>query len=339
MLDVVAATVDERLQAPRYGDGDDGRALVLGPGSNRWESLLSTGRSLFGAEGWWPASRPDATSTFLSAIGARHHVPGRPAYRPSHFADAGITILRTLPRDGPEIWCRADSGPHGFLSIAAHAHADALSVEVRHAGTDILTDPGTYCYHGEARWRSYFRSTLGHNTLELAGQDQSVPGGPFLWARQAHSRLIELTVDADGRPTAWIAEHDGYQSLEPPATHRRTVLLRAQERRIEITDEVISSGEHSFRLMFHLGPAVTATLGGASARLEWEGPDCARETAWLTLASEATWRLARGESDPVMGWYSPRFGTKQPVYALIGQGTCSGLTRLANVLQFGCSAP
>ena len=32
----------------------------------------------------------------------------------------------------------ADVGPHGYLSIAAHAHADALSVEVRHDGVDIL---------------------------------------------------------------------------------------------------------------------------------------------------------------------------------------------------------
>ena len=72
-----------------------------------------------------------------------------------------MTILR-----GPgEIWCRCDGGPHGFLSIAAHAHADALSVEVRHDGVDVLADPGTYCYHGQPEWRQYFRSTLGHNTL------------------------------------------------------------------------------------------------------------------------------------------------------------------------------
>ena len=50
-----------------------------------------------------------------------------------------------------EIWCRCDGGPHGYLSIAAHAHADALSVEVRYGGVDILADPGTYCYHGEPR--------------------------------------------------------------------------------------------------------------------------------------------------------------------------------------------
>ena len=84
--------------------------------------------------------------------------------KPSHFPDAGITILRT-GADEPEIWCRCDAGPHGFLSIAAHAHADALSIEVRHDGVDVLADPGTYCYHGEPEWRSYFRSTSAHNTV------------------------------------------------------------------------------------------------------------------------------------------------------------------------------
>ena len=79
--------------------------------------------------------------------------------------------------DSPEIWCRCDGGPHGFLSIAAHAHADALSVEVRHGGVDILADPGTYCYHGEPEWRTYFQSTIAHNTIEIDGQWQSVRGG------------------------------------------------------------------------------------------------------------------------------------------------------------------
>src|SRR6202012_2469501 len=103
--------------------------------------------------------------------------------RPSHLPDAGVAILRThngqtpeVRQDG-EIWCRCDGGPHGFLSIAAHAHADALSVEVRCGGVDILADPGTYCYHGEPEWRKYFQSTIGHNTVEVDGQWQSLRGG------------------------------------------------------------------------------------------------------------------------------------------------------------------
>ena len=54
------------------------------------------------------------------------------------------------------------------------------------------------------RWRSYFRSTLAHNTIEVGGQDQSTSGGPFLWTRHARSRLIELETDADGEVTALV---------------------------------------------------------------------------------------------------------------------------------------
>ena len=53
-----------------------------------------------------------------------------------------------------ELWCRADHGPHGYLSIAAHAHADALAIEVRVGGVDVLADPGTYCYGADPAWRA-----------------------------------------------------------------------------------------------------------------------------------------------------------------------------------------
>ncbi|MDQ6727567.1 MAG: heparinase II/III family protein, partial [Actinomycetota bacterium] len=160
MVDVAAAVVDEGLRPPRQGDGDDGRGLLLdAPHHNHWPSLLATGAALFGGLPWWPATPPgDVRSALLAAMapGRRPSGGGRPASRPSHFADAGMTLLRAGTGSGTEIWCRCDAGPHGFLSIAAHAHADALSVEVRHGGVDVLADPGTYCYHGEPRWRAWF---------------------------------------------------------------------------------------------------------------------------------------------------------------------------------------
>jgi Heparinase II/III-like protein/Heparinase II/III N-terminus len=332
MLDVVAATLDEKSRAPRYGDGDDGRALTLDPGANRWESLLCAGQAILGTPEWWPHLKADALGTFLSAMSWRHPVHVRPARRPATFPDAGLTIMRSDRSEGPEIWCRCDAGPHGFLSIAAHAHADALGVEIRYGGVDIIADPGTYCYHGEPRWRKYFRSTLAHNTLELAGQDQSSPGGPFLWDSHARSRLVALDVDRDGEATLWSAQHDGYRALDPPATHRRTVRLSSEVRRLEITDEVSTVGAHSFRLSFHLGPDVSAVMRHQSVELEWEGGQDASAT--LELPAGATWRVARGEVDPPLGWYSPRFGKKQPTITLVGEGTCTALTRLVTILQF-----
>lgn len=335
MVDVVAATVDRAGHPPRYGDGDDGRALVVtAPGDDRWRSLLSLGAAVFGPMPWWPATEPDAQSVLVGGlVGRTVAVPGRPPARPSHFEGAGLTVLRSAPGDPEELWCRCDAGPHGFLSIAAHAHADALSVEVRHDGVEVLADPGTYCYHTDPAWRRYFRSTVAHNTLELDGEDQSVAGGPFLWVRHARTDRRDLVVGGPGAQQ-WSAEHDGYLRLAAPARHRRTVVLDPAARTVAITDVVRSTGSHAARLAFHLGPEVTAELVDGRALLGWTGRAGRRATATLVLPPVLRWAAHRGSEDPPLGWYSPGFGRRQPSTTLVGAGTLSS-AELRTELRFG----
>ncbi|MGW6538609.1 alginate lyase family protein [Streptomyces sp. NPDC055051] len=330
MTDALAAVVDDRLRPPRQGDADDGHGLVVdGPATDRWGSLLATGDAVFGRLPWWPrVPGTDVRTVLLGALvrpygkGGAAPAVRRPAERPAHFADAGMTVLR-----GPGgIWCRCDAGPHGFLSIAAHAHADALSVEVRHDGVDVLADPGTYCYHGQPEWRRYFRSTLGHNTLEWGGADQSVSGGPFLWTRHAGSRV--LVADPGGEPARWCAEHDGYR----PVTHRRRVELSGEDRELRVVDEV--RGERGeVRLVFHLGPAIAAELAGNRAVLTWDR-DGEDRSAGLDLPAELSWRAHRGETAPPLGWYSAGFGRKEPSTTLVGTGFADGAREYTTVLRF-----
>ncbi|MEV8432632.1 alginate lyase family protein [Streptomyces sp. HUAS 31] len=327
MTDALAAVVDSRLRPPRQGDADDGHGLIVdGAGTDRWASLLATGDAVFGRLAWWPeVTGGDVRTPLLAALIRPGAIEAtRPASRPAHFADAGMTVLR-----GPEeIWCRCDGGPHGFLSIAAHAHADALSVEVRHDGVDVLADPGTYCYHGQPEWRRYFRSTLGHNTLQLDGDDQSVSGGPFLWTRHARSRV--LVADTSEKDVArWCAEHDGYQG----SVHRRRVELTAASRELRIVDEV-RGPNRSVRLAFHLGPAITAELVGSRAVLTWTR-DGEERSAVLDLPGQLSWRAHRGESDPPLGWYSAGFGRKEPATTLVGTGSTDGTEGFVTVLGFG----
>ncbi|MGW3243570.1 alginate lyase family protein [Streptomyces sp. NPDC001070] len=332
MTDALAAVVDSRLRPPRQGDADDGHGLVVdGAGTDRWASLLATGEAVFGRLAWWPAVTGADVRTPLLAALIRPGAPAvtRPASRPDHLADAGLTILR-----GPgEIWCRCDGGPHGFLSIAAHAHADALSVEVRHDGVDVLADPGTFCYHGEPEWRRYFRSTLGHNTLQLDGVDQSVSGGPFLWTRHARSRVLvaDTSGASEGGTARWCAEHDGYQR----SVHRRQVELSAASQELRVVDEV-RGPRRAVHLAFHLGPAIAADLVGNRAVLTWtrDGED---RSAVLDLPGQLCWRAHRGETDPPLGWYSPGFGRKEPATTLIGTGFADGTAlpgEFTTVLRF-----
>ena len=83
MLDVVAATVDVRLRAPRQGDGDDGRALVLEPpGTQRWAGLLALGERCSAPRTGGHCAEADATSTLRGSLAGRHHRQGCPTRRP-----------------------------------------------------------------------------------------------------------------------------------------------------------------------------------------------------------------------------------------------------------------
>ncbi len=302
-LDVAAALLDVTGQSPRQGDGDEGRALVVdSPEANPWLQLLGIGERLVGRASWWPETAVSLEGIALACLAQPHGGLLRPTERPDVFADAGITLLRTPHGRSPEVWCRCDGGPHGFLSIAAHAHADALSVEVRHDGIPILVDPGTYCYHGEAEWRAYFRSTLGHNTLQVADADQSVSGGPFLWTSHADSETLETVPESShgGTRLTWSGAHRGYGRLSDRVRHRRTVTLEPTGSQLVVRDWAELDHPVDLRMAWHLGPSVAVELADGAAHLRWQGPN-GPVRATLKLPPSLAWTLHAGETNPVLG--------------------------------------
>ena len=88
-------------------------------------------------------------------------------------------------------------------------------------------------------------------------------------------------------------------------------------------------------MAFHFGPEIQARLVDNTVCLTWSS-GASKRGATLSLPVGPSWSLTRGGTDPVLGWYSPRFGEKQPTWAVIGEGACSGAgsDTLATVLQF-----
>jgi Heparinase II/III-like protein/Heparinase II/III N-terminus len=331
MLDAGAAILDAAGRPPRQGDGDEGRAFVVdGLDREPWATILGSGAALLCAPDWSPSFAASVEAHLVGALGRPHQLP-RPPVRPRRFADAGLVLLRSHPQDGPEIWCRCDGGPHGFLSIAAHAHADALSLEVRHDGVDILADPGTYCYHGEPAWREWLRSTAAHNTVEIAGVSQAESGGPFLWNTEPKTATLSCEVGEQPVQT-WSAVHYGYLRLRTPATHRRTATLDSPGRMLRVVDTIECTAAVPLRLSWHLGPHIVVDLDGTSATLSWQvGPD--RRHATLLLPGGLTWTVHHAEVDPIEGWYAPRFGTRVPATSLVGRGTAPPSASLITQLE------
>jgi hypothetical protein len=96
------------------------------------------------------------------------------------------------------------------------------------------------------------------------------------------------------------------------------VRLDRAARTLDITDE-IDGGGHDVRVAFHLGPNVQAELAGTSAVLRW--PDsgvCG--AARLELPHELAWSRHRGETGPILGWYSCGFGRRVPAVTFLGHG-------------------
>ena len=278
------------------------------------------------------AGRRRARTALWTRLATRP-LPGgaRPARRPSLFADAGMALLRDPDGRPDELWCRADHGPHGYLSIAAHAHADALAIEVRVGGVDVLADPGTYCYGAEPAWRAYFRSTLAHNTLEVGGVDQSVAAGPTCGPGRPGPSW--------SRPAAWTAAR--WPSGGPPTTatgasaHRPSTAAASgwTGGRASWSSRTGSTPRRP-RLPPGLPPRPRGRLrpGGRPGRPGVAG-DHGRRAATLALPDELAWRRLEGQTDPPAGWYSPAFDVRVPAVTLLGTGRVGGGQALRTVLQ------
>jgi hypothetical protein len=322
MSDALAANLDDEVQAPRQGDGDDAWALMIdAPEGGPWAPLLELAGGVVGARDWWPTARThSALAVLVPQIAHQRPIADpRQRRRPNRFADAGITFLRD-----DVISCRVDHGPHGYLSTSAHGHADALSFELAIGGRPVLIDPGTYCYQGEPEWRRYFRSTLAHNTLEIENADQAEQAGPFLWSSRIGSWVESAHGIDDGAVADLTVAHDGYRRLPVKATHLRRFRLDRAAHVLTITDAVEAKAPVAARLAFHVHPAVTVKAEAGTVQLLAEG----RVLATLDLPEGLAWHAHRADESPILGWYSPEFGAKEPCVTLVGAGMLAPGQRL-----------
>jgi len=204
-----------------------------------------------------------------------------------------------------------DTGPLGYLSIAAHGHADALAISLAVDGADVIGDPGAGSYYGHPAWREAHRGTRMHATVAVDDLDQSVSGGPFLWVR--HARVIVHAVDLDRGVVD--AEHDGYRRLTSPVTHRRWLLAPPGARAVLVVDRLVGAGEHRARSSWPLHPALDVTDvpdGHLATR-------AGRPVLQLAYAASAPWSPHATHADDVthLGWWSTRLESREPAW-LVG---------------------
>lgn len=313
---------------PQIGDADDGMVARFDPAwpADAFNEVTAAAEAVL--EGQAADPLPQKAFWYYAMAGktglrTTATAVSPPAY-PRVYRDGGYAIL-----GGAALHLVYDAGSLGYPSIAAHGHADALSVCLAVDGRWWLVDPGTYAYHSEPQWRNYFRGTSAHNTLRVDGVDQSAIGGPFLWTRHANAALIRCETMDDGTQVTegW---QDGYRKLG--MMHRRTVLCDPAAGNIEIHDALEGQGTHSCELYFHFAPGLEVLLS-ADGGQAIASADGSRRRLRFGLARGWQWRLASGLTRPPLGWYSPALETKVPARVLVGQATISPptsvITRIA----------
>ncbi len=177
---------------PTIGDNDDSKVIgIEGPAGPLYVAAVA-----------------ECVADYLSHPGVsppRSHVDLRDAlFSPPRAGSASPPIaplvgMKTWKAGGYSVWRERpsspvvlvfDHGPLGYLSIAAHGHADALSVWLSVGDTPVIVDPGTYVYNSAPLWRERFRSSMSHNTLSISGVSSSSTSGLFNWAAKANARLV-----------------------------------------------------------------------------------------------------------------------------------------------------
>jgi hypothetical protein len=321
MLGFICCCMDVRGHVPALGDSDDAVIVRFSPQPDFavYRSLLASGAVLFGrgdfkhkAQAFDDKSRwllGDAAADTFAAMQVQ--IPSQQVGR--RFAGSGYYILGSDLESAREVRVVFDAASLGYLSIAAHGHADALSFTLSVCGVPLLIDSGTYAYHTERPWRDYFRGTAAHNTLRVDGLDQSVSAGPFLWSRHANARSIECALGQSSQRL--VAEHDGYLRLADAVVHRREIIYECAARTLTVTDRLECNAQHLIEIFWHFPPECGVKLSAGTAHATLQGVGL--ELTWpVTLDA----RVARGNEEPIEGWISARFGERDPADTLVISG-------------------
>lgn len=331
MIGFLRSVADSGGHLPNFGDSDDGMAFMLSVNArqDRLADLLAVDGALSASTAYRHLTGDTAADWLLSGLATPAGWVRGAAERKSAFPEGGYFVLGSRFGETKEVSLVFDAAPLGYLSIAAHGHADCLSFVLSLSGEQILIDPGTYCYHSDALWRDYFRSTGAHNTVRVDGIDQSEMGGPFMWLRKARP-TVEVQ-DLGAQVQRIRARHDGYERLSDPVTHTRDVIYDATASVIVVTDEIAARAPHLVERFWHFSDGCTIVAGEgehslvvstrtAIVEIEFDGADCME--------------VHSGSTSPRAGWISHAFGARSPTTTVIVKTHIPGSTSLRSSIRW-----
>jgi uncharacterized heparinase superfamily protein len=266
---------------------------------------------LFNDSAFDSAPRPSALYARALDLGLGWEIPEPPAQ--IALKNFGVFGWRSERAGVMAIKC----GAVGPRYQPGHTHCDLLSFEWYLGGRPIVVDTGVLEYE-PGPLRRYVRSTAAHNTVAIAGEEQSEVWGEFRVARRAAVLAGGVASTAEG--VEFLGEIEGFHAAGSALHHQRRLGYRDAGAGVTIYVEDLITGRGDYdlssRLLFH--PSITLEHDTAGtwhvfrhkrfiATLETRGVDC----------------------ELVDAPYCPEFGLALPARQLVMRTRCALPTRLS----------
>jgi len=304
---------------PEYGDTDDGFAtrLEFSQSPNNFKSLLTTAAILTKNPKYiWKSAGMDLKNQLLFGTEGEQIFsslrPIKDLQSSIIYSEEGHAFLRSYFGNNNEVYIHIDSAPLGYLSIAAHGHADALSFVMNINGQKVFIDSGTYSYHYDPVWRKYFVSTLAHNTVSIDRQNQALFTSPTHWTNHYKCEVKSCITNASH--DFITVSHNGYRKMK--IEHLREFYLNKNTNILTITDDIfIKDGKiHLIDIPFHIHPEVSVTFINNTNYI-LSSPKTG--TIIVVTDNQMTTKMYYGSYEPHIGWYSDKFGKREKCTAIL----------------------
>ncbi|PKF61444.1 heparinase [Psychromonas sp. psych-6C06] len=334
----IAQVAEGGKHYPMLGDQDDGYVLDLGDHVHNINALCDISGYFYSDEIFNTGFKKSTESAFWLFSGRDTRLsPSVNDTKPLSsvaFKESGYYLLQAGSlAQGNQASVLFDCAELGYTAIAAHGHADALSFVMRINKNDLFVDTGTYDYFSHPQWRNHFRTTKAHNTLEVDGVDQSVMTGPFMWEQHAQANCIEWSPTNNGGTV--FAEHSGYLRLSEPVNHQRAVQLDVEQKKIIISDHVLTSGTHDIALYFHLSEdCQNIELNEGVCTLKLGDDQIAIQLPMGMRTEVVTGQESNDKETPALGWLSRGYHQKVAISTLVLRTRVSADSKFETIINW-----
>ena len=300
-------------RAATFGDNVEGVLIPL-DSTTRFDTFVygELSEGLFDVPGTSPPDAMPSERTYWLLGSTPAHRRRVLAPRLERFSNGGVFVFaeadpasRLVFRTGPL---------PGSLVNPGHMHADLLSIYLDVAGEPLVVEAGTHTYRSGTKpngtdWRAYFLGPACHNGLLIDDADPLARGPGDFPGGTPRSFVAMRSIHEDAR-MAW-AEGENIGASRYAGHRRGVVHVRG---RFWIVYDVLPEGLplSGVSMGLQLAPGVGAEILPEGIRVAGSRAGC-----WCVPGEGFGPAVARcGDTDPVAGWVSPRYGQLVPATQL-----------------------